>query len=360
MKDDEHMEGKALLDELHEDENSKDETRKQGNTLKGILSAFIYVFLSCISAISVQLIGKRVPAFELNAFRCGMPLVLYCLIAAIFIRKWPIVARTEIVSTGVISFLHFLQSIAHYAAFAILPVASVKCVSLTTQIVTGVVFFSLFWSETLDLVKISAALICITGIVLVMQPDFIFTKDTLKTCLNCTKNSTLPPNMEPELRHNHEWTLDVLGYILPVIGGTAFTLDILVLKKRPYLTENMVQVLFWSFAVNTAISTIIMFVVEEPGLPATWYDVSLVMAHGLSYTLMWPVYFYSAENIEGNTYTLINSTSTVIMLVSQYTFLSTIHPGYRNWIEIFGAVLVMIGFVLGSVMGLLRRHKQAE
>ena len=166
--------------------------------------------------------------------------------------------------------------------------------------------------------------------------------------------------MEPELRHNHEWTLDVLGYILPVIGGTAFTLDILVLKKRPYLTENMVQVLFWSFAVNTAISTIIMFAMEKPVLPATWYDVSLVMAHGLSYTLMWPVYFYSAENIEGNTYTLINSTSTVIMLVSQYTFLSTIHPGYRNWIEIFGAVLVMIGFVLGSIMGLLRRHKQAE
>ena len=76
MKNDEHMEGKALLDELHEDENNKDDTRKQGNTLKGILSAFIYVFLSCISAISVQLIGKRVPAFELNAFRCGMPLVL--------------------------------------------------------------------------------------------------------------------------------------------------------------------------------------------------------------------------------------------------------------------------------------------
>ena len=40
MKDDENLEGKALLDELHEDENSKDETRKQGNTLKGILSAF--------------------------------------------------------------------------------------------------------------------------------------------------------------------------------------------------------------------------------------------------------------------------------------------------------------------------------
>ena len=357
MKNGEHMEGKALLDELHEDNNSQDETRKQGNTLKGILSAFIYVFLSVISAISVQLIGKRIPEFELNAFRCGMPLVLYCLVAAIFIRKWPTVVRTEIVSTGVISFLHFLQSITHYVAFAILPVASVHCVSLTTQIVTGVVFFSLFWSEKLDLVKILAALICVTGIVLVMQPEFIFVKNT--TCLNYTTNSTVLPNKEPKLIH-HEWTLDVLEYILPVIGGTAFTLDILVLKKRPYLTENMVQVLFWSFAVNAAISTIIMFVFEEPVLPGTWYDFSLIMAHGLSYTFMWPVYFYSAENIEGNTYTLINSTSTVIMLVSQYTFLSSIHPGHRNWTEIFGAALVMFGFVLGSIMGLLRVHKQAE
>ena len=222
---------------------------------------------------------------------------------------------------------------------------------------TGVVFFSLFWSETLDLVKILAAMICITGIVLLMQPDFIFAKDN--TCLNCTKNSTVLPTMEPKLRH-HEWTLGVLGYALPVINGTAFTLDILVLKKKPCLTENMVQVLFWSFTVNTTISIIIMFAVEEPVLPSSWYDFSLVMAHALSYTFMWPVYFYSAENIEGNTYTLINSTSTVVMLVSQYTFLSSIHPGHRNWIEIFGAAPVMIGFVLGSIMGLLRRQKQAD
>ena len=357
MKNDEHNEGKALLDEPYEDENSKDETRKQGNTLKGILSAFTYVFFCCISALSVQLIGKRVPDFELNAFRCAITFVFYCLVAVIFIRKWPIVVRTEIISTGVISFLHLLQAIAHYVAFAILPVASVHCVSLTTQIVTGVVFFSLFWTETLDLVKILAALICITGIVLVMQPDFIFAKDN--TCLNCIKNSTVPPTMVPELRH-HKWTLGVLGYALPVIAGTACTLDVLVLKKRPYLTENMVQVLFWSFAVNTAISTIIMFAVEEPVLPNSWYDFSLVVAHALSYTFMFPVYFYAVEKIEGNTYTLINSTSTVVMLVSQYTFLSSIHPGHRNWIEIFGAALVMIGFVLGSIMGLLRRQKQAD
>ena len=35
-----------------------------------------------------------------------------------------------------------------------------------------------------------------------------------------------------------------------------------------------------------------------------------------------------------------------------------IHNSSR--MKISGAVLVMIGFVLGSIMGLLRRHKQAE
>ena len=278
-------------------------------------------------------------------------------------------------STTVYCSLHFLQSIGHYVAYAILPMASVACVALTTQIITSLAVFSLFWSEPVDLVKISASAICVSGITLVLQPDFIFGKMNTNIlglnpnleCGNCTHTViTEIPNITLDVGDMREgdgregWTLDSLGYILPVISGTALTLDVLVLKKRPYLTENMIQVLFWSFAMNTLVSAILMLAMEKLVVPESWYDFTLVLIHGLTYSALWPIYFYTAEHIEGNTYTLISATSVVLMLIFQYTFLSDIQPGHRNWMEVVGALLVMLGFILGSFLGLLKYYKKSN
>ncbi len=46
------------------------------------------------------------------------------------------------------------------------------------------------------------------------------------------------------------------------------------------------------------------------------------------------------------------------MVIAQYTFLSGIHPGNRNWIEIFGVVLVVISSTVPAYMR--AKHKQEE
>ena len=61
-----------------------------------------------------------------------------------------------------------------YAAVTILPVASVQCIAQTTNIASGIILFYLFLDEKPNVFTLIAALLCIGGIILVTQPNFIF------------------------------------------------------------------------------------------------------------------------------------------------------------------------------------------
>ena len=97
-----------------------------------------------------------------------------------------------------------------------------------------------------------------------------------------------------------------------------------------------------------------MICLEKPVLPTTWQDVLFTAGHSLSYAIMWPAYMYAIPYISCNTMTV---TSTVFMLVAQYTFLSPIHPGNRNWMEIVGVTLVILGSILISLMEIIKNRK---
>ena len=127
--------------------------------------------------------------------------------------------------------------------------------------------------------KLLAVLLCVSGILLVMHPEFIFTGNQHSKnnkILKLTKNENDTDLVWPKSHNstykdgepcNYEvwnnrsncsvedpsfsttgktkmFSLDFLGYILPVIGGTVRLLDVLLLKRRPYLNEHIVEVLF--------------------------------------------------------------------------------------------------------------------
>ena len=48
------------------------------------------------------------------------------------------------------------------------------------------------------------------------------------------------------------------------------------------------------------------------------------------------------------------------MLVPQYTFLSSIHPGHKNWIEVMGAILVFLGCTLSSLLEMFKNKVQIK
>ena len=81
MQDKESVNEKSALNE-----SSKESNGSYLQVFKGISAAFGFVIASVVSLTTVQMLEKRVPDFELNTFRCGIPLLLYCLADVIFIK----------------------------------------------------------------------------------------------------------------------------------------------------------------------------------------------------------------------------------------------------------------------------------
>ena len=93
-----------------------------------------------------------------------------------------------------------------------------------------------------------------------------------------------------------------------------------------------------------------MVILEDPVLPQNWQHVLLVAGHSITFVCHWPLYAYAAKYLSGNTVNLIQSTSVVFMLIAQYTILSSVLPGHRNWIELVGVLLVLTGSVAKSLL----------
>ena len=76
--------------------------------------------------------------------------------------------------------------------------------------------------------------------------------------------------------------LDILKYCLPTAAGLTLTLDVIILKKKPYLCENIAIVLFWCFILNALLSVVLRLMFETLILPNNWDNVMCIVIHCLS------------------------------------------------------------------------------
>ena len=146
--------------------------------------------------------------------------------------------------------------------------------------------------------------------------------------------------------------LVAIGYILAVVTGLAFVVDVLMLKGSQYILENYVTAFYWYYLISTILSAVAMMIFEHAVLPETLYEVFLIAGHSFGYVFNLPIYNFTAKYVSGNTVTIIYSTTVVFMLIPQYTVLSSIHPGHRNWIEVLGVGFVLIGSISKSLLEL--------
>ena len=349
----------ALLEEDKGNE-LKENSASALQKIKGLFAACLWIFFMIMSTVSVQLLEKRIPDFELNTFRCTLPLLMSSF-GILLTRKWPVIDKKEIISTSLYSLLGFLCTMTVYISATLLPVASVQSLSQTANITTGIILFFVFLDEKPTILIVISALMCISGVMLVIQPNFIFIQRDVDLTAepgkwNKTEITSISPNftqVEGKLSNNVGIPIfDLVKYALPLVNGLSMTLDVVVVKKRPYISEHIVEVLFWCFLSNAVLSLVVMFIVETPLLPGNWYDTLLVTLHCISYLFIWPLYLFAVKYISGNTFTLVSSTIVVFMLIAQYSVLSSILPGNRNWIEIVGVILVLLGSTLESIFNI--------
>ena len=334
-----------------------EEKRNYKDKIKGTVLGFLVVLVSATSGVSVQLLERRIPDLELNTMRNGGACILYLVILS-FRGRCPYVPRSIWKGLLLYALVTSVCSATIYFSMAMLPVSTVESLQQTAQITSGIFLFALILKEKLTIRIFVSSLLCIAGIFMVIQPEFLFHETLNAYSPNRTilhRNTTANyEGKEYEVFGNRidQATNLVIGYSIAALSGIFITLDVLVMKFNTSFADYLFEIPFFTFVVGTLVSIIPMLILESPTLPTNWIDVLYISVHTISFTIGWPFYIYILKYISANTFNIIWSTITVFMLIAQYTILSSILPGHRNWVEVVGVLLVTIGSSFGSVMNI--------
>ena len=349
-------------------------------TLLGLAAAFGCVFLYTTAATCVQLLERRIPDFELNAIRSFVTL-LCCSLYLTLRLKLPRIERSHFGPIFLYMGLVFVNRICTYLSVSLVPIAAACSLQYATTVTTSLILFPMTGLEKLSMKKVLMAALCVSGVFLVTQPTFRADNNSVKLDnLNSTGNGMsslgkeLPDICKQEqlLSNSTVWgkvrvfvacidpsttTGQIVGYLAAFITGIFFTLLNFVVKKFSCITENIAKTLFWIFVCHTCLSLILMTLFETPVLPSNWFDTIMILSHSFACPGLFALYIYGPKYISGITFAIIVTTDVVFLLLSQYTVLSSILPGHRNWMEVAGVVLVLLGCSMSSILEMINSKR---
>ena len=350
----EHSEKEKKTISTDEKESLLEDRSNYKDKIKGTVFGFVVVLLGAASGVSVQLLERRIPDMELNAMRSGGACILFLVVLSLRGRL-PCVPRSIWKGVLVYTFVTSMCSVTIYVSMTMLPVSTVQSLQQTFQITSGIILFALILKEKITIRMLISSLLCIVGIFMVIQPEFLFHEKSKADILNktrvCTKTTEHEEYEVFGSRIDQKTNL-IVGCSIAAISGVFVTIDVLVMKYNTSFKDYMFEIPFFSFIVGTLVSIILMLILESPTLPTSWTDVSYIIIHTTAFAAGWPLYIYILKYISANTFNIIWSTITVFMLIAQYTVLSSILPGHRNWMEVVGVLLVTIGSSFGSIVNI--------
>ena len=336
-------------DKDHEQANllEKPETSNYCRKLKGIAAMVAWDVSVVISDTSCQLLQRKIPDFELNMLRFLVS-VLYIVPILMYQRQMPRLSKSQIGPFVGLAVFNFITTQSAYTAVSMAPVASVRSICTTSVIISGMILLYLFAGEQITARRIFTGFCCIAGVILVVQPDFIFAKKYV-TGNKSNFNITMATETEG---YETIVVFTILGHVLPIVTGMGVTAQIILVKRFPFLGEEVFTVGFWSLSSGAVISAALMAIFETPTFIQNLEEFAYLMGHCVTYGVIWLSTVLSSKYISGNAVNIFFSCIVVLMLIPQYTVLSSIYPGNRNWIEVFGVVLVLVGSCLGSLFEL--------
>ncbi len=436
------------LDKRHSDPEAQqleNETQQRPwlDSLKGILAALLVVVNYVVSITNLQLLQRRVPDLELQAFRCAG--VVTASIAWMFTkREMPTVPFPDVPVVLLHAVLLTLCSTAVYIGYSLVPASAAECTQATSLLLSGLFIFWMCGQERFSFKRAVFVMLCLVGVSLVIQPWHVVPQENNKTVsfwmndtgdcilqmkklcsmkneivsklqsakcrnytqfkLNETTNLCVTLQTDPAVfEQNKKWQKKCIewvscwllssdtrnqkaigngktkknkkikllrlqipdefgtftGIVFIVFGDVMHMLATAVFKKYPSVGDKMLRALFWSFLLGFTSSLLFTFFVESPVWPKSTFDTVASIVHSLASACIWLCWGYSLQCISGTTFNIIYSTSVVLLLISQYTILSSILPGQRNWMEVVGVFIVLIGSVLASVEEMFETSRNA-
>ena len=322
----------------------------------GYICVFVWPFMTAVSTVCVQALERRIPDFELDMVRflCAF---LLCSCGFVARQANPIVkGKDDIVALVLCSVTEFVLISCKYIAVTSIPLVTSQALIDSTLLIVGFFAFLVILNEKPTKIKTVSVLLALVGILLVLQPEFLFHGEESEDFPTSTSSAKSDKRRNASLN-------TAICYLLAIVTGLFGVAKMLVVKKYSEFFQsqsNMWRAVFWSSLSGTLWSLPIMGITENPVLPNSITDALLMTGHVTMYFFMAVTFFFSCAVVEGNVVIVVFSTISVYMAIAQYTFLKNIFPGHRNWIEVFGVTLVLITSVLLPMVTILKKWQERQ
>ena len=187
--------------------------------LKGLLAEFVSNLFFVASAVAVQLLKGSIPHFELKGTRFACSVFLLTL-GLLLKKKSPAILTSHIVITVGLGITILADTTSLYIAVIYIPVSAAQSILISTEIISGIFLFAIFVKEKITIKGIVFAALCVIGVFLVIQPDFIFHRKNQLQKTNDLQNLTAA---DQQLTDNgFTYHTDVIGYAWCILSGLSF------------------------------------------------------------------------------------------------------------------------------------------
>lgn len=379
------IETKLLFDEVKEDapENTSQHILKpDSRKVKaiGFACAFFSMFLHAVSTGFAQALGGYIPDFQLNFWRFTAQFVTVA--PVILFKSWDVRPQWKHVPwMVVVGGAYNIANYTYYGSSAHIPAGTLGGLVPSLVIVfTSAVTLAI--TKECKLHVTVSAILCLAGVILLTQPEFIFNDvmsgsqsarvfryHPLCSRLQCD-NDTINLAISDSFQSNQTTTFqgselcegpvlqrpksgDVKGYIFLTIAAVALTTGYFV-PHRFLLNVNPCITLFWVSSGGVVVSSIAMSSFQKMAFPQSATCMLFLLGHATSSAVGTLCTQVSVQAISPLVFSLVSSLQVIVLYAAQYTFLRHLSPGNRNAVEVVGVVIVFLGNIAGPVYELYR------
>ena len=216
----------------------------------------------------------------------------------------------------------------------------------------------LFHKEIASL-SILSFVVCTVGLMLAVHPSWIFVKDIQAARNSSFEYSEVSAENFISLLKDDKSANMVFVYTLLIPSGIA---DGMYLDVNAVLLHEVPPIIKVSYLSEFGLITsiVLAFYLEDFVITLMLKQLLLVLGHSVASVVSFFTTMYTCQMIGGIRASLVFSLQMVVMLILQYTLMSSIMPGHHNWIEVLGAFIILFGVALQPAHDIVQNYHQAD
>ena len=336
----------------------------QFKTLLAYAAAVGCMLSGVVGSAAVQALRGAIHDFELSAARGLLQGPLYIAVGSLVGVDFTI-QRKHIPPLVYLGLIYVLLNIGSYGSTIYLPLAEVMGMVSIFSMIAAMIQAKVLFKKDIPIFYILSAIVCVFGILMIVQPQFQL-QNVIGSDLNLSQSQSvrnLSSNLSDYKHTDNTRMVDVkgklLGYFLCAIGGIAFGIS---LDVNAILLSDLcpfVKITYFTIIYFIA-SILISFYTEPFVIFMTFHQFLLLMVHAIGAAMTCFLNVYAAHIIGGVRVSLIFSLRILIHLLVQYTVMKSVLPGHRNLIEVVGALVLVFGAAMSSVVDIVQERRQAN